>query len=297
MELRTLRYFHILAQEGSLSNAARVLGITTPTLSRQLAALEDELGRQLYTRSSKGIELTEHGIMLARYAEELTDLADRVVEEISLPERSVKGTVRLGVGETKLVGFLGRAMARVQVGYPEITFALYSGNTVDLLDNLARGMYDFMLECEVKPRAGFNTLRLPMKDIWGIVTRRDSALGALSKIGPRDLIGQPLIASRQGTTTEPLSSWLADVQDKMHVAATYNLPLSGKFLVEQGLGSMFTYEGIVEAGPDSPLVFIPLDPPIESVQGIVWRKAMLSKPAQVFLDCLMDILDEDQAQS
>ncbi|RDB70732.1 LysR family transcriptional regulator [Eggerthella sinensis] len=292
MELRTLRYFQVLAQEGSLSNAARVLGITTPTLSRQLAALEDELGRQLYLRSSKGIELTDHGIVLARYADTLVDLADRAAEEVSLPERSVKGTVRLAVGETKVVGLMARAMAKVREGYPDISFALYCGNTVDLMDDLVRGAYDFMLECEMKPRAGFNTLPLPMRDTWGIVTRRDDELATLDKVRPRDLAGRPLITSRQGTTTEPLRSWLSEVEDDISVVATYNLPLSARFLVEEGLGSMFTYEGIVEEGPESGLAFVPLDPPIESAQGLVWRKTIPSKPAQVFLDCLKSIIEQ-----
>ena len=56
MELRTLRYFVTVVREGSITAAAKSLHVTQPTLSRQLAALEDELGHLLYQRNRKGIE-------------------------------------------------------------------------------------------------------------------------------------------------------------------------------------------------------------------------------------------------
>ena len=62
MELRTLKYFLAVAQEGNITNAAKRLHVTQPTLSRQLADLEKELGRQLYTRGHGGVELTERDI-------------------------------------------------------------------------------------------------------------------------------------------------------------------------------------------------------------------------------------------
>ena len=68
MELRTLRYFVTVVREGSITAAAKSLHVTQPTLSRQLAALEDELGHLLYQRNRKGIELTEQGVILRRYA-------------------------------------------------------------------------------------------------------------------------------------------------------------------------------------------------------------------------------------
>ena len=56
MEIRVLNYFLTVAREGSFSNAAKVLHVTQPTLSRQLSALEDELGRALFTRGKGGAQ-------------------------------------------------------------------------------------------------------------------------------------------------------------------------------------------------------------------------------------------------
>lgn len=81
MELRVLRYFLIVAKEQSFTKAAEQLHITQPTLSRQLAALEEELGCALFHRGGRSITLTDEGILLKRRALEILDLEDRIVDE------------------------------------------------------------------------------------------------------------------------------------------------------------------------------------------------------------------------
>ena len=73
MELRVLRYFLTVAKEQSFTRAAEQLNITQPTLSRQLAALEEELGTKLFSRGGHGITLTEEGLLLKRRALEMVD--------------------------------------------------------------------------------------------------------------------------------------------------------------------------------------------------------------------------------
>ena len=75
MDLRVLRYFLTVAKEQSFTKAAKQLHITQPTLSRQLAALEAELGVTLFDRGGHGITLTNEGILLKRRALEMVDLA------------------------------------------------------------------------------------------------------------------------------------------------------------------------------------------------------------------------------
>ena len=123
MELRTLRYFLTVVQEGNITNAAKRLHVTQPTLSRQLAELEKELGRQLYTRGHAGIIPTEHGVMLANYAESILDLAEKAEADISLPAKTVSGSVHIAAGETKAMQLLTEAMIAVRKEYPEIDLA------------------------------------------------------------------------------------------------------------------------------------------------------------------------------
>mgnify|MGYP000050714663 FL=1 len=82
MELRVLHYFLTVAKEQSFTKAAEQLHITQPTLSRQLAALEDELGIRLFCRGGRNITLTDDGLLLKRRALEMIDLEDKIVDAI-----------------------------------------------------------------------------------------------------------------------------------------------------------------------------------------------------------------------
>ena len=82
MELRKLRYFLTVAKEQSFTKAAEQLHITHPTLSRQLAAFEEELGIALFVCKGKSIILTDEGILLKRRALEILNLEERTLEEL-----------------------------------------------------------------------------------------------------------------------------------------------------------------------------------------------------------------------
>ena len=75
MDLRILRYFLAVADEGNITRAAERLHVSQPALSTQLAALEDELGHKLFERSARGIALTEKGLAFRQRADDLVDLA------------------------------------------------------------------------------------------------------------------------------------------------------------------------------------------------------------------------------
>ena len=82
MEIRVLRYFLTVAREGGINRAAEILHITQPTLSRQLASLEEEAGVKLFERGARKITLTNEGILLRRRAEEILSLVDKTQKEL-----------------------------------------------------------------------------------------------------------------------------------------------------------------------------------------------------------------------
>lgn len=290
MELRTLKYFLTVIQEGSISNAAKALGVTQPTLSRQLAALEDELGKQLYNRTHKGIVLTEQGVILQRYAQSIVALADKAEAEISLPAQTISGTVHVAMGEAPGLACIGQAMATVQADYPGISFEVTSGNQADLIDGLVSGRFDVLAECDVQPHADMNVLPLPDEDSWGLLVRAESPLASLDAIDRAQLKGQRLIVPDQGLGG--LREWAGGSLGKVgSVVATYNHPLAGRLLVEQGMGAMFALNGLFATGGDTGLAFVTLEPHATVRHGLVWPKKMPSKPAQVFIQEMQRLCD------
>ena len=140
MELRVLRYFTAVVDEGSITDAAKALHVTQPTLSRQLAQLEQEMGAPLFTRGRTGVELTDRGSVLNRYARDILELADKAEEEVAMPVSSVTGTVHIGAGETRAFSILATACARVRKRYPGITFDVHDGTSADLKEHFARAL-------------------------------------------------------------------------------------------------------------------------------------------------------------
>lgn len=109
MELRVLQYFLTVVQEENISRAADVLHITQPTLSRQMAQLENEIGTPLFIRG-RHLELTDAGVMLRRRAEEVVALMDKIENEFENQEE-IGGVISIGSGGLNASQMLPAAMA------------------------------------------------------------------------------------------------------------------------------------------------------------------------------------------
>ena len=103
-----MRYFLTVAKEQSFTKAAEQLHITQPTLSRQLASLEDELGTTLFNRGGHSVTLTDAGLLLKRRALEIIDLEDKIVDEFTANEGAIEGVITIGCGEFAAVETLAK---------------------------------------------------------------------------------------------------------------------------------------------------------------------------------------------
>ena len=99
MELRVLKYFLVIAREENFTKAAKQLHITQPTLSRQIAQLEDELGVTLFERNNHKIVLSENGMILKRRAQEIISLANKTKQDFLYKDEHLEGTISIGCGE------------------------------------------------------------------------------------------------------------------------------------------------------------------------------------------------------
>jgi DNA-binding transcriptional LysR family regulator len=132
------RSFLGVLREGSLSGAARALGITQPTVGRHISALEDSLGLALFTRSQTGLLPTEAAIALRPYAEEMRSTADALRRTADSQGEGVKGTVRVSASEVVSVEVLPPILARLRQAHPLLTIELVVTNRVqDLLQREA----------------------------------------------------------------------------------------------------------------------------------------------------------------
>jgi DNA-binding transcriptional LysR family regulator len=101
MDLRRLRYFAMVAEEGHITRAAERLGMQQPPLSRQIALMERELNVQLFRRVARGVELTGAGQALFREAKAMLAQFDRALETTRRTARGEQGRLCVGDSETR----------------------------------------------------------------------------------------------------------------------------------------------------------------------------------------------------
>lgn len=294
LEFRVLRYFLAIAREGNITRAANTLHVTQPTLSRQIQELEDRLGHKLFIRSSHSVALTEEGILLRKRAEEILDLVGKTEAEFDNYQSEIAGDVYIGGGETVAISFVADVINELMTAYPKMHFHLYSGNASDVTYRLDRGLIDFGILIEPADISKYDCVRLPSSDRWGVVMRKDSPLAHKSFIEKADLIGLPLIMSRQAIDAKEDNNfikWFGDDFEKLNIIATFNLLFNAAMLVKSGGGYIVSIDNIINTGADSDLCFVPLKPELNSGLVLVWKKYQVFSPAALtFLQTLKNRL-------
>lgn len=290
MELRVLRYFLAVAKEESITAAAEALHVTQPTLSKQIMALESELGKPLLIRGHRKITLTEDGMFLRKRAQEIVDLADKTEAEFYTDSHAVSGDIFIGSGETRAVHNVAEILKKIISRNPNIRFHLYSGNGEDVSDRLDKGLLDFALFVGIVNMQKYDYMKLPEYDIWGLAMRKDDPMAHLHHIGPDDLAGIPLICSRQALIHNELSGWLGRSFDSLNIAGTYNLIYNAALMAEEGLGYVICIDKLINTAGDGTLCFIPFEPEIKADLFIAWKKSQVfSSAAKKFLEELQRI--------
>lgn len=299
MDIRLLRYFIAVANQRSISAAAKHLHISQPTLSRQLSDLEDELGTSLFIRGNRTITLTNEGMFLLTKAKEIVELVDKTKANFNQPEEMISGEIFIGGGETEAMHLIAETLKELLKEYPAIQFHLYSGNADDIMDKLDSGWLDFGIVIEPTDKQKYNYMHLPAEDVWGVLMRKDSPLAQKPSIQPADLLDKPLIISRQTTVDNELSGWFGqDVQD-LHIAGTYNLLYNAARMVENDLGYALCLDKLINTTGDSKLCFKPLHPKLHAELNIIWKKhQVFSTAASKFLDQIrFNIKAQDRHES
>ncbi|MEZ4727050.1 MAG: LysR family transcriptional regulator [Caldilineaceae bacterium] len=296
MELRVLKYFLMVAREENITKAAELLHVTQPTLSRQLAQLEDELGTKLFQRGQHGITLTEDGLLLRRRAVEIVALADKTERELSHADDALSGEITIGSGETKSIHALIGMMAAFRRQHPDVTFDMYTAAADDIKEHLDRGLADVGVVVEPVEISQYHFLRLPGNERAGVLLRTDSPLAEKAVIRPEDLVGTPLLMVKRPYFQNELTNWFGAACDQMEIVATYNLIYNAAMMVQHHMGVALCLE--LESQFDG-LCFRPLEPTQENGTVLIWKKEqMLPATTRAFIEYtkkyLIDIVKDNK---
>ncbi len=123
------RAFLVTAEEGSLSAAARALGMTQPTLGRQVTALEDELGVVLFARTGRTLMLTPSGLELLDHVKEMGEAAGRVSLSASGQSQRLEGSITITASQLNAAYLLAPIVLRLREAHPGIEIELIASNS------------------------------------------------------------------------------------------------------------------------------------------------------------------------
>jgi len=184
-----IRAFHATAVAGSLSAAARQLGLTQPTLSRQVLALEADLGVSLFERRGRKLVLTQTGLELLDHIRIMGDAADTLVLAASGRAQEIGGRVCISATDTYAAYLLPEIVARVRSEAPQITIAIVASNA---FSDLHRGEADIAIRHVRPDRPGLVGRHIRDTEAGFFASEDWVARHGMPK-GPADLAGAGLM--------------------------------------------------------------------------------------------------------
>ena len=272
MELRLLRYFLTVAKEQNFTKAAEQLHITQPTLSRQMAALEDELGIILFLRNGKRTTLTDEGILLKRRALEILNLEEKTLKELKGNEDIVEGTITIGCGEFAAVETLAGICKTYKEKYPLVQITLHTATADTVYEMMKKGLVDIALFLEPVDTEGLDYIRIADCDHWCVGMRPDDPLAEKELIKKEDLIGKPLILPERMNIQSELANWFGKDFSNLQIAFTSNLGTNAGVMAANGLGYPISIEGAAKYWREDILVQRRISPEIMTSTVIAWRR-------------------------
>lgn len=282
MELRVLNYFLAIAREENFTKAAQQLHITQPTLSRQIAQLEEELGVDLFVRSNHNIILTEDGMILKRRAQEILSLADKTKRDFLHKDENLEGVISIGSGEFLSTRCLTDCIAQFRRKHPLVRYEFYSGNAGNIRDQIERGLLDIGLMSEPIDIRKYEFISMPIKEEWGAFVREDSPLIDKDFIAPQDLVDIPLILPLGDFAESHIGKWFGEYISQIDVIAKGNLLYNEAMMAQSNIGAVI---GIRLKSNYDRLRFIPLNPSLKIDTTLAWKKEQIfSAATTAFID-------------
>lgn len=197
MDIKQLKYFLTIAEEGQITSAAKRLHMAQPPLSQQLKLLEEELGVKLVERGSRHIQLTDAGEILRNKARQILELTDSTVTEIKDYSNGLKGTLQIGTVSSSGAMLLNNVISDFHKKYSGIKFEIHEGNTFTILDLLNKGIIEIGIV-----RTPFKALNcecryMKSEPMIAVMTKEYCWKNEQQFIDLEELKGKPLIIYRR----------------------------------------------------------------------------------------------------
>jgi DNA-binding transcriptional LysR family regulator len=237
MELRHVRYFLTVAEEGSFTKAAEKLCIAQPPLSRQIRDLEEELGTQLFIRKARGLTLTESGERFLLYASRIQQLADQSFEDIKEMNEGLIGTLYLATIEGQAPSLFAKWIAEFKKRYPLVQYELWNGNSDDVVKRIQSGLSDIAVITSPYDEEGLDG-RIIYREPWVamIPAKHPLAKDTKDTVDLIDLAPYELIIPSRQSRKQEIENWFKPFSTEPKIFCRIAHMLNAYELTANGVG-------------------------------------------------------------
>ena len=289
MDIRQLRYFCAIAEEGQISRAAQRLHIAQPPLSYQLKLLEEELGVKLVDRNTRSLSLTQAGHVFYQRAEQILGMLQAAASEVKDVEYGVNGI--LAIGSPPAIGniYIPERIARFHKEYPYVRFQWREGHTFRILELLEADMIEFGIVRLPVPAGAYEQLPL-LTESWLAVARHDDPVWqGKNALELEELDGVPLIMMHRQSGIYCHDMVVDEMKAKgitPDIVCESDNISAILALVEKGIGMAILPESTLTVRPAEDFHRMAISGcRLESSSAIIWKKEKrLSRAAKLFLE-------------
>lgn len=260
MEFRHLRYFLVLAEELHFGRAAQRLAITQPPLSLNIQQLEASVGAQLFTRNSRGVQLTAAGHAFVPAARSLLDQAVLAAREAREVSQGMLGSLQIGFAGTVLYRGLPQILKGFSAGHPKLRLVLRELSSSDQLIDLMHERLDIGFVHTTRVPAGFSQILVSSQPFVACLPA-DHALARRKTLSLARLQGEPFAVVSRAVSPdyhERILGLCADAGFSPEIRFELRHWLSVVSIVSQGLGCALVPAALQQAGLPG-AVFVPLN--------------------------------------
>ena len=193
MDIKDMRAFYAIVEEGNISHAAQRLDIAQPALSRQMKRLETSLGVQLFERGSRRIRLTDAGRVMYTRVEHILGMVDGTVREITEIGSGIAGSIRLGTITTSGALLLPELIAEFHSRYPNVTYQIWEAEGARILELLDNRVIEIGITRTQVDSKVYESIVLPNEPLVLIMNKEQEIGAASDKVELKELKDQPII--------------------------------------------------------------------------------------------------------
>ncbi|WP_169090922.1 LysR family transcriptional regulator [Paenibacillus sp. PL91] len=292
MDMRQLKYFLTIAQEGQVTRAAKLLNMEQPPLSRQLKLMEEELGVKLFERNGKGLILTDSGELLKQKAESLLLQFDESLREVKGMEEGIRGVLSIG-SVVSCISLLPKRIEQFRDRYPQVTFKISEGDHFYLGEQLEKRAIDLVVarlpfEAQKHPQQ-YTILTLPSDPFVAVIPSSWTAYSSKESLCMKELAHFPFLTLKTDKTTRMHEQVVNECKRhgfEPNIICECSSVAIIMSLIAGGIGATVFPKSVMSSFPTNVVKMLRIeDADFQSEVGILWLKDhYLPKRAQLFIE-------------